>query len=1026
MRVDVPLLCTLLAWVGLTLVVPLSAQSGNEASIEGVVTDPSGAVVPGAEIKARNLQTLASFSGVTNEGGLFAFPVLPLGTYELITHRSGFATLVASDLVLTVGAKVNLTLRLALPSRAESIVVKGDAPVVETTRTGLSATVDSRSVSDLPVNGRDFTNFVLLTPGVTRDARGGLSFAGQRAMNSLLVDGASNDDTYWGQPLGATGFNPGGKSPYDISQESVQEFQVNSNTYSAEFGRAGGGVINAVTKSGTNEFHGSGYWFYRDRALNANDPVNKLFGLPKDPFHFHQLGGALGGAIVKRRLFFFFNYEGLRSRTANPVFLNLPQGFHLNPDPVIAGYQQSALDYLRPRAFSWSRPLTQDDLLTRLDWQINPRHLLTGRWNRQRWISESNPPDPQESFEQSNPAPVNTDTVSLSLTSQLSSEWTNVARFSLVRAYIAFLFQSNNPEASIFESGQDVLNVGRIFTAPVDDLVQHGQWTDTLSCRRGGHSVKFGGDVMVDRIRSVNAQNFAGGYLFLSLESFGRSLAGVPLPQMGESYQQAFSGAGTPGATTYPNFVALAGFGQDDWRIRPDLTVNLGLRYDVQVIDRPPVKNPSSALAAAGLDTSALPTDKTGFAPRVGIAWSPLHNGRLVMRAGYGMFYALTPSVMTSRAYFRNGVSVQVRTFAVETGTGDLIPAYPNNFCGPPDPSGAPPTCLPPPLGASTPTIELFSRAYRQPYVQQGNFGLEFEPKHDLGVSVSYLFSNGMRLQRIRDVNLGTPTTTAQIGIANTNTMLSYQQFTLPRPIAGFDRILLFESGGSSVYHGLALLAKKRWSHNFQFSVAYTLGKVIDDNPNVYALGVQPGNGQFVQDPSRPERDRGPGDNDQRHRFVLSGIWNPNYGSKWPRMSRFFLRGWEFSGILTAQTGQPYSGLIGFDLNNDGDFGTDRTPGLGRNTFNLPTTKSFDPRVSRTLRLREQVNLQFIWEGFNVLNRANIVDVNRQQYRVSLSSAICGAVNAPCLVPGKGFGAFGLPVLSSGPRIMQLALRLTF
>ena len=256
-------------------------------------------------------------------------------------------------------------------------------------------------------------------------------------MNSLLVDGANNDDTFWGQPDTVPGFSPPGKNFYHISQESVQELRVNSNSYSAEFGRAGGGVIDLVTKSGTNEFHGSSYWFYRDQSMNANDPVNKRLGVPRDPFHYQQFGATLGGPLLKQQLFFFANYEGLRSGTTNSVFLNLPENFQLNPDPAIAGFQQRALDYLEPRAISWSRPLTQNDFLIRLDWQLRPNHLMTGHWSHAKLISEFNG-GLQISFEQSVPIPSSTDTVVLSLSSRLSQEWTNVAVLSFAQDYLAF------------------------------------------------------------------------------------------------------------------------------------------------------------------------------------------------------------------------------------------------------------------------------------------------------------------------------------------------------------------------------------------------------------------------------------------------------------------------------------------------------------------------------------------------------------------------------------------------------------
>jgi outer membrane receptor protein involved in Fe transport len=1010
----------------LLLVLPLAllAQSGDQGSIEGIVTDASGAVMAGVAMKARNVLTSATFTSTSNEDGLFRFPVLPLGTYQLTAEHAGFASLVLKDVVVTVGARINLPLTLRVAGQSESVVVSSAAPLVETTRSQMSTTVDSRSIANLPVNGRDFTNFVLLTPGVTTDVRGGLSFAGQRAMNGFLVDGVDHNDSFFDQPLGGEGFSSEGVTQYHFSQDAVQEFQVNANSYSAEFGRASGGVTNAVTKSGTNHFHGSAFWFYRDRSLNANSPVNKLNGLPKDPFHFNQIGGTFGGPLVRNRLFFFSNYEGLRSNKPNAVFLNLPGNFSLSPAPVVAGFQQRALDYLAPRAASWVLPIRQDVYLAKSDWHIPSAHLLTAGWSRQRLtgtLSEGT----QVSFENSSAATLDNDALAVSLSSTLSPALVNVARFAYVRSNNAFLPGSNNPLASIFEAGQLVLTIGRAASTPQENRFNRGQWSDTLSYLRGRHSSKFGVDVLSDWNRYLNAQNFAGNYRFLSLESFGRSLAGAPLP--GERYLQAFSGEGTPGVIVHPNVRDLAGFVQDDWRVRPNLTFNFGLRYDLQLNAKPPFKNPSPALAAAGIDTSALPTDTNNFAPRLGLAWAPLRNNRLVVRAGYGIFYSPTIALLIARAHFQNGITVEPRTFFGGTPEAVLIPAYPNNLCGPPDPSGVAPSCAPPASGAGNPIITPFPRDHTEPYVQQGSLGFELQLQKDLAVSVSYLAAKGTQLARTRDINLGTPTTPINIGIAGTSTILTYQKFTLPRPIAVFDRILTFESAASSIYHGLAVQAIKRFSHNFQFLASYTFGKVIDDNPNQYVANPGAVDALMVADPSNPRSDRSASVNDQRHRFVLSYIWELNYGHSLPRAGRVLLGGWTLSGILTAQSGDPYSGLVSFDLNRDGNDATDRTPGLGRNTYYLPATVAFDPRVMRNIQLTERAKLQFAWEAFNVFNRANITGLRTTQYVRSISSAVCRIAAIPCLVPqNTGLSAFGTPTATSGPRIMQLSAKFVF
>jgi outer membrane receptor protein involved in Fe transport len=999
------------------------ADSTSYGSIEGVVNDPSGAVVPAAAVRIQNLATAATLTTTTNGQGLFWFPVVPTGAYELAAEKVGFATWTQKGISVTVGARINLAVSLALASAEQRTTVSAEPPLLESTRSQVSTTIDSRAITDLPVNGRSFIVFALLTPGVTQESDGTPSFAGQRRMYSLLVDGADNNNTFFGQALGF------GAQNNQYSLDAVQEFQVNTNAYSAELGHAGSGIINVVTKTGTNQFHGSGFWYYRDRALNANDLINKLIGQLKSPYHFNQFGGSLGGPLHRDRAFFFVNYEGQRSTQQNVVQLTLPAGFRFSSDPAVAAFQQSALDYLTARSSSWLRTFNQDLFFAKGDWRLAPHHLLTARWNRQRFDGEGleNPGGLQLSGEHTGASLVNTDTVVAALTSTFSSSLVNVARFDYAGNSQPGGANSPNPSASILEAGQLVLTIGRNTISPRESAIDRLGWSDTLSHIHGKHLVKAGVDFLRDRITFFTAVNFSGSYRFNSLESFGRSLAGMPAPLPSELYIQAFSGEGTPGTRVHPDIFEFAGFVQDEWRIRQQLTLNLGLRYDWESLAPPPVSNPSPALTAAGLDTGFVPVDNNNFAPRLGFAWTPLRNQRLVVRGGYGMFYARTPSIMSSRAHFQNGITVQTRTFVGGTSTAGLIPAYPNTLCGPPDPSGIPPSCAAPASGAGPPILMMSDRHYVEPLVHQGSFGIELQLQKNTALSIGYLGVHGTHLQRLRDINLGEPSP-ATIPIANTDTVLTYLRFSSPRPIAGFDRIFLFESGASSIYHGLAVEVRRRFAANFEFLGSYTFSKVIDDKPDSTAINPPATDALLVQDPSNPGADRSRGATDQRHRFVFSGIWDLNYAERLPRFASMGLRGWQLGSILTAQSGHPYSGLVNFDLNNDGNLASDRIPGLGRNTFTLPSTVSLDSRLTRAFRLKnERARLEFSWEAFNVFNRGNVTAVRTQQYAVSTNAAICGAGLPQCLIPlVTGLNAFGTPTATSGPRIMQLAARFIF
>ena len=998
------------------------ADAISLGSIEGIVTDPSGAVVLGATVRIQHLSTAAILITTTNEQGLFWFPALPVGVYELVADKAGFSTWVEKDISVTVGARVNLVISLALAASEQRTTVSADPPLLESTRSEVSTTIGDRAISGLPVNGRSFVVLFLLTPGVTQDSGGNPSFQGQLLMNSLLVDGADNNNTFFGEALGfGTGHN-------QYSLDTVQEFQVNTNAYSAEFGRAGGGLVNVVTKSGTNDFHGGAFWYYRDRALNATDLVNKLNGQPKSPYHFNQFGGSFGGPLRENRVFFFVNYEGQRSTAQNLVVLNLPAGFRFSSDPAVAAFQHAALEYLTARSSSWLGTLDQDLFFLRTDWTLSPHHSFTGRWNRQRFDGEGmERVGPQVANEHTGATQVATDTVVGELTSTLSSNWVNVVRMGYAQYDLLGRTNSPNPEANIFEGGQLVLSVGRNPPSPREIALHRLEWSDTVAHSAGQHLLKAGLNVLQDWISFFTAVNFSGSYRFNSLESFGRSLAGMPAPLPGERYVQAFSGEGTPGARVYPDVFDFAGFVQDEWRVRHDLTLNLGLRYDVESLARPPVRNPSSALTDAGLDTSFVPVDNNNFAPRLGFAWTPLRNQRLLLRGGYGIFYARTPSTMSSRAHFQNGITVQTRTFLGGAPTARLIPAYPNTVCGLPAPSGIPPSCAPPASGAGPPILMMFDRNYVEPIVHQGSFGIELQVQKDTALSVSYLGVRGTHLQQVRDINLG-ESSPATIPIAKTDTELGFLRFNSPRPIVGFDRIFLFESSASSIYHGLAVEVRRRFASNLQFLGSYTFSKVIDDNPNYGAINPPTTDALLVQDSSNPGDDRSRGATDQRHRFVFSVVWDLHYADHLPRTARIVLRDWQFGGILTAQSGQPYSGLVNFDLNNDGNLANDRTPGLGRNTFTLPSTVSLDTRLTRAVPLKnERVKLELSWEAFNALNRGNVTAVRTQQYAVSNNITVCGVRVLQCLVPQTtGLSAFGTPTGTSGPRIMQLAARLSF
>jgi hypothetical protein len=1021
----------------MALLIPASAvwSQGNQGTLEGAVVDPSGAAVANAHLTVTNQATGIKFESTTASDGLFSFPVLPVGSYTIEVEGPGFAKLTRKDVQLTVGARLNLTLTLTVAGQTQSVTVSSETPLIETTRSQVSSTVNDVAVENLPTNGRNFINFALLTPGVTLDVRGGdISFAGQRGtLNSLVVDGSDSNNTFFGQSLGRTG---SGRAPYQFSQDAVQEFQVNSNAYSAELGHAGGAVINVVTKSGTNTFHGTAFEFYRDRGLNANDPINKQLHRARSAYHFNQFGGNLGGPILRDRMFFFFDYDGQRNTLPNLVFLGV------KPPAVPTPNQQTALNYLQSRAGSWIRTQNQNVYLGKVDWHISTGESLGVRYNAQRFNGNGfENGGTQNAFEHTGASNVTTDTLTGSLTSVISTRIVNVVRAGYTRDNEPGLSNSINPEGTIFDGGSLDLTVGRNFFSPRFTNIHRGEVGDTVTVTRGPHTAKAGFNAIVDKIANFFPGNFSGAYTFRCLENFGRSLNGQPLivsaalgcpaaspstPALpADQFVQAFAGSGTTGPTTNPNFQEYSAFAQDEWRVRSDLAFNYGVRYDLDLIAQPPVLNPSASLAAAGIATNRIHNDHANFGPRVGIAWSPL-GSKLVVRTGYGIFYGRTTAITVGTAFSNNALNVQTLTF-----TGADIPQYPSTKCGAPVAS---PNCAAPTGGkAGLPSIYVFQRDYHQPNVQQANLGVEYQIQRTMSLQVNYLWVKGTHLTRTRDINLQGPETPTVIGLAGTTQTFTLNRITQPRPIAGFFRIAQFESSANSQFNGLTVQLNKRFSQNYQLLGSYTFGKVIDDGPD--ATSVVPfsfDDAKMLQDPLNPKGDRGPGVNDQRHRFVLSGIWDlNNYASGVSGPAHYLLGGWQLSGILTAQSGQPYSALVNFDLNGDSNSRTDRTPGIGRDTFYLPNFVSVDPRITKSIPLTERVKAQLILEAYNAFNRVNYTSVSTPQYSASTSTTTCAGTPKPnlCLVAPRT--PFQTPLstqlnFSPGSRIVQLSAKITF
>ncbi len=986
------------------------ATTGN---IEGRVADSNGAAVPNVTVTAISQDTGLQKTAQSNDEGNFVLPLLPPGNYKVATSATtGFSPTTYENVKVTVGAKNTLDIVLTAGGSVNVVDVSAEGQGVETTRTSISSTVEELRVRNLPTNGRNFLDFVTLTPGIVRDPTrsGDLAVGGQKGtLNSLQIDGTSSDNTFFGQTSGRTG---SGRAPSQFSIDTVKEFQVNQNGFSAEFGRAAGAVINVVTKSGTNKFTGSAFEYYRDAKLNARNPNLVAANRVRPPGKINQFGGTVGGPIKKDKIFFFGAYEGQRSNLPNPVVLN-----------SLAFAPASIQTLLGPKSASYNINRQQDTFLIKTDFNINDRNQLWVRFNQQNFtgtnLENSGTLSAQEHTGNSN---VKTSTISSSLTSTLTAKFFNEFRFQFSRDREPGLANSDAPEVSVTANAGGIndgtFSFGRNSFSPRETTITRYQFVDNQSYITGNHSVKYGADLLFDRIFNFFPGLFGGSYTFTS---YANLAAGIP-----SRYRQSFGGAGTTGGTTKPNSSEYGFFVQDDWRVTPKLTLNLGLRYDYQAIAKPPIQNPNAALIAAGFDTGFQPKDKNNLAPRFGFAYA--FDEKTVLRGGYGLFYARTPSILTGTAHSQNGIQVVAIDINCVTSP-TLCPAYPNVFANVP-------------TGATLAPVNLFlfSKDYGQPFTQQARLQFEREVFANTTFSVQYTLFKGQDLTRTRNANLSAPvSTTVPIysGSSATGETFTFQRFSNPRPIPTFQRISLFESTAKSFYQGLTFELNRRFANRLQFNASYTLSKAKDDKPD--QTSVVPGGGddaKIAQNQFDLSGEYGRSDLDVRHRFIFSPVYETGtFKYSENKIVRALLSDYIFTGIFTAQSGIAYSALVSGDPNGDGITSTDRVPGTRRNQFSTPSTYQVDMRVGRIIRFGERYRLSLFAEGFNIFNRANVQSVNNTLYGFSNAGTVSGvALPARLSTAATNFGTprnfvSGSPSFtfnSSYNREFQLGIRFDF
>ena len=932
------------------------------ATLSGTVTDPSGASIPQAQVVITNVSTAIARNVTTDSAGFYTAPNLLPGTYEIRATATGFSTQVQRGVTLTVGAQQALNITMQVGQVSQTVEVTTEAPTVELTSSTLSAQVSGATVRELPLNGRSWTDLANLQPGVitaeshtlngdqNRGFGAQISISGGRPqLNNYRLDGISINDYANGGPGSVLGGN--------LGVDAIQEFSVLTSNYSAEYGKTAGGVVNAITRSGTNQFHGSGYEFIRNSAVDANDFFANAHGRPRPPFKRNQFGASAGAPIRKDKTFIFGDYEGIRQalgKTAASTVLSAaarggtlcsappgpPPGCttsKVTVDPAVKtflGLEPLSNDPANAPVigngdtanfnFAPVQVVNENFFTIRVDQNISDKDKLFGTYSFDN--APSSTPDAFDNVLNSQFDRRQIAAVEESHT--FSASFVNSLRLGYNRSHTQALggIQAINPAATdpALSWAPGFTNAARIL--PFAGLSQIGpglsapqfqyfwnayQVYDDAFLSKGLHSLKFGGTFENDQMNATTrTADFVGTYSFSTIASF---LTNNPSRVRGA----------LPSILT-PRYMRTSIFGaylQDDWRMRPNLTLNLGIRYEMstgisetkgKLSNLDPISAPTPRLGAPYFSNPTL----HNFEPRVGFSWDPFKSGKTAVRGGFGVFDVL-PLLYTTITL--NGRAAPFFNIVSTSDTSVLAGKFP---------SGGQAAILASP-GATTLENGFIESQPQRDYVMQWNFNIQREVARDLTVVVGYVGSHGVhQLFRIDDANIVLPTLTSAgylwpcgpdgkgdscaTGFLPTGTPANPIKSAPVNPGAGAIRFV--DWGGSSAYEALQIGVTKRISHGVQLQGSFTWGKSIDNNSGSIAGDTLANSitSLYWFDLSQT---RAVSDYNIGRVLVINGSWQiPGSKSQSPWLARV-TNGWQLGGILKLNDGVPLTPTFG----NGGD-----------------------------------------------------------------------------------------------------------
>lgn len=1022
----------ILLTVYLLLVTPsfhaLAQSIAGFGAISGTIRDRAGSMIPGAEVLIENEARGIRRQFPSNEAGVFsAASLIPASGYSVSVSKPGFAPYHARDLELTVGQNLTLDVWLSVAGAMVQVEVQAAAPLIEPTRTDVAQVIGGSQIQSLPINGRRVDTFVLLAPGVTPDGTFGLlSFRGIAGGNSFLTDGNDTTNQYFNENAGRT------RIPTQLAQDAVQEFQVLVDGATAEFGRASGGVVNTVTRSGSNRVSGTAYWFFRNQDFNARDPFATIN--PRE--NRHQAGASIGGPIRSNKLFYFFNGETTRrdfplfaSITTPPFFDSVGNFVPIQPDgrptcgaPATQEQCANALNLMKRQSQILNRRADTELGFGKLDWRPVERHALSASFNYLRFLS---PNGVQTAAVLNNGNGIGNNASSTVRARYGRLSWTFLPGAGVVNEFRFGWFKDKQFDfvseqlswpgigmLGLTIQGQSNLGTGVNFPR-LNPSENRYQFADTVSWTHGRHSWKAGVDILHTEDYNDSLLNRSGTYTYPNLSSFAADyLSNTPGTKRWQNYSQ---GLGSP-------IVAFsirdhAFFLQDQYRVNASLTLNYGIRYDYSALPQP-IASADFSVNPDYPATGRIPGANSNFGPRLGIAYAL--KDRTVLRAGFGIFHARYQGGLINTFITRNGIYQPSVTF------NSSVPA--DLASGPVFPARLPADYRPSAMGNVDLTFP--SRDFRAPYTMQGNIAVERELTKHLALTASYLWSRGLHLTTVQDINVGAPgpavtyrindTAGSQVGSYTTPTYLRANRVN-----QRWNHVNVVDAGGNSWYNGLAVQLRKRLSQGFEGSLAYTWSHAIDFNQ-----GAGNNNIFFDRGPSSVfngdyRGEKGSSALDQRHRLTVATIWQPRVRGQ-NALLRFLVDNWQVSQISTFASSPPATGVVvvsgtpfpgaAFNGTLNGLGGSSRVPFFPVNSLDVDRIVRTDARLTRLVPLSERVSIQLNFEAFNMLNHTYFTSVLTQAY-----TALNGVLT-PVPRYGVGNATGGFPD-GTNARRLQVSVR---